>query len=365
MADQAPSNEPQLEEEIATEAFPMLDDIINCPKNPGHKKFLPYNEFKMHHLPPRYRSEKLYRYLKNVGDSVVRLTVTCEDGSKRFGSGVVWKYRGVLYIYTNNHVVETDFQAKNTVIDFYYDYKNCPDIQYSKGTSLVYTFSGMDKSMITFDPVPKGFDHFYMPDSGRCRGIIKVNVDGVEIECRGLTCVHKDKTCVVVRNKPEISWTDDLAKQATAYFREFDERDKIYATFSGVFESNEEMTFLEFDEVPDMIRDEMTKEEHFWESVEGKTYPVVIAHPHGGPKMVTIGRKIELENKEDMGVVLHHSAGTCGGSSGGAVVAIGGENKVRGLYSYAFLHCQGCKSDKYTSQTGSDNVNTSSLSIWL
>ncbi|KAK6166072.1 hypothetical protein SNE40_022849 [Patella caerulea] len=357
-----------LQAEIATEAVPSLGDGVPCDKNPGHHNFIPYDEFELHHLPEHYRTEKLYRYLKDIGNSVVRLTVTCEDGSMRFGSGIVMKYRGKLYIYTNNHVVETDQQAKNCLVEFYYDGEESFPIQ-TRASGLMHTFADTDKSMLILQKIPSGFQHDFMPDSGRCRAVIKTKTnDGTETSVRGLACVHNNIFSIVLRQSSEISWTEELVKEASIYFREFDDGERIYAKCSSILEADTDRVYLTLDPVPDMIKAELEKEQHFWDFDEQKlALPIAITHPHGGPKMVTIGQKIIVEKKEDEGVVLQHSAPTCGGSSGGAVIAVGEDNRVRGLYAYSYLHCKGKKVTKLVSnpKTDSDNYNTSSLSIWL
>ncbi|XP_055956045.1 uncharacterized protein LOC130012343 [Patella vulgata] len=144
---------PEFKIEVATEAD--VEGGMNCSKNPGHVGFIPFKDFAIDHLSQVWQEERIFEYIRNVGESVVRLIVTGDEGQRNYGSGLVEKWAGQYVIATNHHVIENEKQAKRCIIEFDFNSEDRSDVIVCEGTGLLETSEELDKTLITFQHVPK------------------------------------------------------------------------------------------------------------------------------------------------------------------------------------------------------------------
>ncbi|KAK6190775.1 hypothetical protein SNE40_002566 [Patella caerulea] len=177
---------PEFKREVATEAD--MEGEANCEKNPGHNGFIPFQDFSMDHLPLVWQEGRVYEYIRSFGERVVRLVVKCDNGSFRYGSGVVEKWEDKYVIATNNHVIENDSQAKRCLIEFNFNSDDRSDVIVCEGTGLLETSKTLDKTLITFLHIPKKIQEIYMVDESLfIPEVVTMDNDGQTYSYQSLT----------------------------------------------------------------------------------------------------------------------------------------------------------------------------------
>lgn len=128
-----------------TDTMPLAG--IHCTHNPGHREFIPFKELGENNLPLPYNTSDWVECIKLLGHDTVRLSVCSTSTSRppqdaslqqvagtatvRYGSGTAflmsmaqWSSNPSTWackIITAAHVVFDDSEAKNTVVEFFYD----------------------------------------------------------------------------------------------------------------------------------------------------------------------------------------------------------------------------------------------------
>ena len=277
-----------------------------CKKNRGHRGFIPVGDFMANQLP-RSLSEEECEYLKVAVDLTVRLRVNRtsldrpgEDelseygGSERLrvGTGFIRRVsdprtnkpcpcdecRGqkvrkfwTFIIHTAIHVVYNTEEAKETLVDLFYDDK------YSRQTGRMETMRGLRFV-------------WSRPDSDAC----------------GMECVTHDET---------------LAKRIEALYQ------KLVSYKPPSSPKPRKLGLV------DRFRKMFVRG---WQG-----HALIISHPHGQPKMATVGKALG-ELKKFAGYVEYYTT-TCSGSSGAAVIPLysepGKPQSSLPHYMWGFVHC--------------------------
>ncbi|XP_059154551.1 uncharacterized protein LOC131940030 [Physella acuta] len=156
-----------------THTTPASLSSTSCQKNPGHFTHFPLTKLTLEHLPAQARHHKVLRFLHLLGVLTVR--VVCHsvshhdsdticvgtgmvaldnfqknsnqpdqhkdrnklDSVKKYLSTLVKKDKELIYIVTSRHVVSTDEQAKNSVVEFFFDDPGRKNVKIAKGVSIV------------------------------------------------------------------------------------------------------------------------------------------------------------------------------------------------------------------------------------
>lgn len=154
----------------------LLDHAHRCRKNPGHKDFIPTDDFNLSHLPWDYRDDDMAEVIRATADLTVRVSVTlvsprrpellpgtdqpypfhASRGSSllRTGTGRVWRLLtsselwdgqtcpcqrcrhsdtpsrvwGFIYVNTATHVVFDDAEARHATCRFFFDRWDSPQV---------------------------------------------------------------------------------------------------------------------------------------------------------------------------------------------------------------------------------------------
>ncbi|ESP03405.1 hypothetical protein LOTGIDRAFT_237712 [Lottia gigantea] len=379
---------PPTDIEISTECARTLYQAETCRKKSQHSDYIQFCKLTPTDIPEQFQNDRLYKYLVNVGKRVVRVTVHASELDSFYGSGVVTKYRGQTVIAVPRSLVPNDTTASQTEVDFFYDTSDYKGVFKSKGTGLISVPDNPQLTLMTFDPEPEVICKSYIPDIDRFKVEVTVTDEEDNLRSGEAEVFTEDGQYYVLTNTDLID-TDFQAENCQIKFCIDGALAPSLGT--GIFYMDETDTIISFDPVPEVIKRELTKRDPLWQNSEDSDImPIVISHPHGAPKTVTMGTaftniqkemlersvlKDSLKSKHAVGTkdesdfikkkVLVHTADTCPGSSGGIVIAVGDDSKIRGGYSKAFIHLQGLKSELMKLQTDSDNINISTLIGWI
>ncbi|KAK0068034.1 hypothetical protein Bpfe_002875 [Biomphalaria pfeifferi] len=226
-----------------------------CTKNYGHPGFIPVTELKTSHFPEEYQDQDLVDTIKLLGDLTVKIIVTVSDKVK-IGSGRIFEL--------------TKSTQKGTC--------PCSDCR----NNSKHTQNWWEIVVLTSIHVVNNKED---AENTKCRLFYDtedsslVNLEGAMVEnssqnknnqiCR-LICVTCDE---VLSNR-----IDDLLK-------------KFIENYEKVFDK-------------------------FWDVKNSEKLVVIVSHPHGTPKKVTIGKSDERKKISDGHSVLTYSTNTCPGSAG-------------------------------------------------
>ena len=261
-----------------------------CTKNPGHEKFIPRTQLSIGHLPPELETQ--LETIKALSELTVKMTVkyTSPDrpdryaafekrgkGDTRFGTGLIFRVEEVnpcpdstesesqcktsyvIFGRTARHVLYNEAEAQCTTTTFFYDDEDCKKSKDKKCKK-----SGKLKSL----QVSKFFSHCVM------------NVNSAENDWCVFACVTHDRGIY-------IHLKDALACESLP--KDSPKRERVHA----------KLTTGPSDEV----------------------VAVVISHPHGQGKMITVGRwgGFRHIHKCMTSYGCRYGANTCPGSSGAPV----------------------------------------------
>ncbi|XP_059159429.1 uncharacterized protein LOC131943362 [Physella acuta] len=275
-----------------------------CKKNPGHKHFIPCKDFTINHLPVQYRDVRVYLLIQWL----IRLTV----------------------------MITVGFVSEKRP-DFY------------PGTEQAYPASGKKGKSVN------------MKGSGKVCKVTKFSEkDNRTCECRSCKNSTEPKkiwgviniftATHVVHDDSEVKssvCTFDFDRegsvvvelQAEALVRASAEKD--WCRLSCVTHDVEMLQKLEhalekFDECCQKVQD------IFQPITDEDNLTVIVSHPHGIPKRVSIGEwKVKVRDERCGDHTYSYTTPTCGGSSGAYVYILGG-----GKQSYDYLH-KGCSESNY------------------
>ncbi|KAK6192302.1 hypothetical protein SNE40_003794 [Patella caerulea] len=342
--------------EISTESVPRLDLASTCTKNPNHEGFVNFDDFNISHLPLPLRREDYFKYIQILGNRVVRLAVQKEDGGCIYGSGFLYKVGPLYVIATNDHVIGSEEDARNCTVDFFFNSPESPNTDSSYGESLLGGSDQQDLSLFTFKPVPKRVEEMNLFDNSGMSPYVSVHHDDLSVtQRRGYVCKTRGKWLVMVSRRD--LYVDKLVSCEINFMRE-NGCQTYPATFVGISRIEEKMIGLEITDVPDFVPS-VGSSAAPWPN--GRDFvPVVIAHPHGGPKQVTVGKTMAVEMEGFVGKI-YHTARTCPGSSGGLVITVGGDASSYVRYTAGpAIHCEGDKADTFRAvPTETGNIGAS------
>ncbi|XP_059140807.1 uncharacterized protein LOC131928729 isoform X2 [Physella acuta] len=285
--------------------------------------FIPVNEFTEADLPGPIRNSSVTEYIRQQEKLVVHLYVQRDkpDGKPKgnSGTGFVWtckdnmevfdvcpaekcrdkyphKGYGGLLVYTNHHVVRDDKEAATCEVTFFYnsgsfivveDFSCTPVSEHVPTENLTGSLSSKNCSSA--------------PDSKILNTVEKpANTLGTKpVRAYGL-------------NLRECEENKDLVGLKIIYHDP-----ELFDMVRGASKTNL------LSKIPNQIK------------VNWKKFAIVISHPHGGSKVISVGDLVALEEEDD-GVdrprrTTKYTASTCNGSSGAPVFT--------GSYSYRpFTH---------------------------
>ncbi|CAG5131477.1 unnamed protein product [Candidula unifasciata] len=149
-----------------------------CQKNPGHFGNFPMAQLQLNHIPSNVRCPEVLEFFQLIGKLVVKLTIRKRSSNRpQFGESIEthaqcgtglafaeddsddpapteptrrWstirryipglkKNKGIIHIRTSCHVIFDDFEAENTLVEFFYDNPNGNEIVKAKGVSVTHS----------------------------------------------------------------------------------------------------------------------------------------------------------------------------------------------------------------------------------
>ena len=244
-----------------------------CVKNKGHPSFIPANEFSMNHLPEKYRTRKVFQYIKNILTRTARVNVRYTSHERPDGYTFA-KCRGTKIPHTGSGYVFSVLPGCLAC--------RCPECLNStrpqKTWWEVKVQTACHVVFNTEEATATEVNLFYNDDSQKGMKTLW----GLEVS----------------RKNPEEDWCElvcathdaDLARYLQTLAENVDQ-------LVGIFSREEK----------DSERD----------------LCVVVSHPHGQPKMVTVGKRLEWLKSYNSGISRFsstYSADTCPGSSGAPVI---------------------------------------------
>ncbi|ESO91666.1 hypothetical protein LOTGIDRAFT_163394 [Lottia gigantea] len=332
--------------EIATEAVPDLTLVQTCTKNPNHARFFKFNGFRMENIPEQWRRPEILEYIKNIGIRVVRLTVKPPDREARYGSGAVYKGLGFYFVLTNDHVVENQTDVVNCTVDFFYDSEDQSQVVTSKGVQLVACSGLHDKSVFTIDTVPPKIMHITKSDDIAPWVKVFATLEDKSIsESYGMLLKKWNEwyvwaTVEESQRKPVVKCEIEFQAVKT---------ERVYSTD---IDNTDKMVIIKLQEstLPQVIKESsLLNTTAPWPRGNRDFIPVVIAHPHGGPKMISVGKLLAVEITDPVKPsFVYHTAETCPGSSGGLLITLGGDTlPYNGCANTIGMHREGDSQEEF------------------
>ena len=266
-----------------------------CTKNPGHSGFVPYPDFSLDHLPAGRQTAAALTRVRQLGDRTTRLRVGYTSTARPDGYAFS-NVRGTKVVHTGSGWL--DHVRCNSDLPC-----PCPDCASSTSPRrkwyTVWVFTACHVVYDANEAKATQVDFFYDEEMSLRDGKVKT-IWGFDVS-------FKDPVrdvCILGCATHDI----DLAQQL----------DKLclFSRMSG------KPSFV----TPDLKVDTTVQD------------CVIVSHPHGGPKQVTVG---EIEEVENTGTweILAYSTNTCPGSSGAAVLMLDAD-KIDVTF-YPHLHSRG------------------------
>ncbi|XP_059145796.1 uncharacterized protein LOC131932921 [Physella acuta] len=253
----------------------------SCKKNPGHVNFIPVNDFNLDHLPSRYHDVIMLEQIKALSALTVLIKVKYTS-LERPESGPFFSGQYPFYMNRGSDVLRT---ATGTVYDVvkYTESDNkgtcpCGKCQHSDTPSKVWgevfvttaTHAVFDVSEARQTKCVVGFDDNKSPG---------VSLDGWRVEEAHFERDRCEFTCVSC----DLELVDEL------YW-----------------------TCRRFDDLCVKIR------EKYWKSDNNDKLTVIVSHPHGCPKKVSVGQWTHIHEGKVWPKYTYTTC-TCPGSSGACV----------------------------------------------
>ena len=266
-----------------------------CTKNPGHTAFIPYPEFRYDHLPARWRTPERLETIRIIAEVTVRLRVGFTSWDRPEGFAF-HKLRGTHVVHTGSGWVYDTCTHQNLPCPC----RECVDSPTPQSTWMeIVIATACHVIYNSEEAMETQVDFFYDDEKSRRNGKMRtiwasdVRVtNAVEDTCL-LRCVTHD---------------DRLLK------RLFEFRAAVAETMVG-----------------HRVMD------HWRPTVDNVC--VIISHPHGKPKHVTVGQVKALEEDGGSAGKLTYSANTCPGSSGALVLPVDSQGSKR--MSRSMVHSLG------------------------
>ncbi|XP_059143857.1 uncharacterized protein LOC131931171 [Physella acuta] len=287
--------------------------LVDCTKNPGHLGFIPVKDFTMDHLPAGYHDDDFFESIQTLIDLTVFIKVyyTSADrpmfasyfnsqypaydirGSSvlRTGSGRIWR----VYRFNNRRDLSC----------------NCPKCENSTSPSK-------DFADITIITVP----HVVFDDSEAKHAKCLINFDGqkspsVTLEIGRLNCIDVERDlCLLTFVTCDVALIDRLYDKWSRF-------DKLCVKINKVIKTQADKS------------DKKTPATFSRKFADDQQLTVIVSHPHGCPKQVSVGHSTNKDENEEWTRYTYTTA-TCPGSSGAPVYILeAGEVFMSHLHSGA------------------------------
>ncbi|KAK3711615.1 hypothetical protein RRG08_020996 [Elysia crispata] len=267
------------------EAMESARTWASCSKNPGHAGFIPYPEFRPDHLPVSWHTPERLEIVRIIAEVTVRLRVgyTSMDRPEGFafhnlrGSNIVHTGSGWIYDIRPNRDVPCPCQECALSPS---PHKTWMEIIIATACHVVYN---TEEAKLTH------VDLFYDDEQARRSGKMKT-VLGSQIN---LTDEGND-TCLLRCATHDNDLCEKLFELRAAAVKAFVDQNAIGE----------------------------------WRPTVDSVC-VIISHPHGRPKQVTVGQVKAIEETDGLMNKLTYSACTCPGSSGAPVLPMDTAGSVR------------------------------------
>ncbi|XP_055884351.1 uncharacterized protein LOC129926157 [Biomphalaria glabrata] len=224
-----------------------------CVQNPGHVNFIPITELKTSHFPVKFQDQDILETVKQLGDVTVKISVLV-SGKLKTGSGKIF------YI------------DKNT------ENCSCPCSDCRNSNKPRKTW--WELVVVTSTHVVTNNEE---AENSKCR-LFYDNETSSMVNIEGLWVTKWSENSEICRLIC-VTCDENLANRLTL----------LIDNFIEIYEST-------FDKFYDVKRKEKLV--------------VIVSHPHGGPKKVTIGKSGEQIKVSDGNCVLAYTTDTCPGSTG-------------------------------------------------
>ncbi|KAH9513562.1 hypothetical protein Btru_033361 [Bulinus truncatus] len=257
--------------------------FIDCNKNPGHTNFIPVKDFNIDHLPPDYRDEDIVNYIKSQSELTVRVTSRFTSQKRPQG----------------------------------YAFHNCRGKKFMRlGTGFIQYVYRNDTRTGKSCPCP---------------------------ECRASQTPHQEWAKVKVRTATHVVFDDQEARNTVVELFYDDEQDKSRVKY--LYGDNVRFGALQGDwcdmrcvthdmELMEYLKDTWgrwrwleTKINQKYSEGDHHRLAVLVSHPHGCNKQVTIGtwkdRTVVDRSKDFDNCIYTYDTPTCPGSSGAPVWILG------------------------------------------
>ncbi|GFO41621.1 hypothetical protein PoB_006812600 [Plakobranchus ocellatus] len=253
----------------------------NCKKNPGHKRFIPVPEFCIDNLPEGYRTQSFFDEVKRFSDFVVRVKVgyTSEKRPKGYS---FHKFKGTHILHTGSGLLfHIDTYEGNSVrpdVSTNEDNKDRPHQKWhivSLVTACHVVYNSEEAKETTVD-------FFYNDEDSKKDGRMK----SLQVHEMSKKDIHGD-LCIL----DCVTHDDGLIEQLQLILLPHFKANPFFKT-----------------------REKLQSQE--------KSLCIVISHPHGRPKQITVGyaESHELGYSSPPKLTFIYKTDTCPGSSGGLVV---------------------------------------------
>ncbi|XP_059139766.1 uncharacterized protein LOC131927909 isoform X2 [Physella acuta] len=278
-----------------------------CKKNPGHVNFIPVNDFNLGHLPSRYRDVIMLELIKALSALTVLIkvkytslerpkSVPCFSGQYPF-----YNTRGSDVLRTGTGWVRSVFKFTES-----YNMGTCPcgKCQHSDTPSKVWGEVTVETAAhVVFD----------VSETRQTRCVVGfddnksqvVSLDGWEVkwaDIEGDVCVFTCVSCdlELVDELDKMRWHfEDLCGKVRDKYERFHELDQIWRIVTD-------------------LRDNVINK--YWRFFVLDKLAVIVSHPHGCPKQVSVGQWTHRHKREGMDKYTYtYTTCTCPGSSGACV----------------------------------------------
>ncbi|KAH9508832.1 RNA polymerase II-associated protein 3 [Bulinus truncatus] len=279
----------------------------NCKKNPGHQGFTPVPEFTIQHLPPEYRDNDLYELIKATAYQTVKINVTFISLDR------------------------PQFLPNQTGMYPHYDKRGKRLLRVGTGETCVFKFTaghGVD---------PYGRDY-----NGLGNKFVR---DYITCPCERCAASgdHKDVWWeILVSTARHVVFDESEASRTTCILFYDDEGSKVERLSRGsvhfVNTENDKcvLKYVTCDDMGEKLFNMSARWGQLRDNVYRKLYRTktsaklnyLVSHPHGGPKMITLGEWVENKtvfkaNENYIYTQLTYNTRTCPGSSGARVYCVG------------------------------------------
>ncbi|ESO98276.1 hypothetical protein LOTGIDRAFT_159072 [Lottia gigantea] len=145
----------------------QLLHTVECDKNPGHRGFIAFKDLKLENLPMEDRHIEIFNEIIKQGKRVVRIIVEKRRNgmtTQKLGTGFVIKLNGRYFMQTNNHVIKSEDEVKNCIVEFGYESPDRSGIFKSRGVKLIWTCPMRDTTCFQFHPEPNNLNELEIID---------------------------------------------------------------------------------------------------------------------------------------------------------------------------------------------------------